>query len=66
MLWRRMSLVLLTLATGPARNRRPGWQQRTDEWLALPRVALGLTGDRPWTQDVDLLPRLLAAARHAG
>ncbi|MGJ7442033.1 aminoglycoside phosphotransferase family protein [Aquipuribacter sp. MA13-6] len=65
-LWRRMALVLLTLATGPARNRRPGWQRRTDQWLALPRVALGLTGDRPWTQDVDLLPRLLAAARHAG
>ncbi len=66
LLWRRMSLVLLTLATGPARNRRPGWQQRTDEWLALPRVALGLVHEEPWTQDHDLLPRLLAAARASG
>lgn len=62
MLWRRMSLVMLTLATGPARHRRRGWQQRTDQWLALPRAALQHVDRRPWTVGPDVLTSLLAAA----
>ncbi|WP_380168808.1 phosphotransferase [Jannaschia sp. R86511] len=61
LLWRRTALVLLTLATGPVRNRRPGWERRTQQWLGLPRVMLQQAHRRPWTHGPDLLPRLLAA-----
>jgi hypothetical protein len=65
-LWRRMSLVLLTLATGPVRNRRRGWEQRTDEWLRLPEVALEMLDERPWEQGPDLLGRMLETVRSRG
>jgi hypothetical protein len=63
MLWRRTALVLLTLATGPARNRRAGWGERTDEWIRLPQVALEMLDERPWEQGPELLGRLLGAVR---
>ena len=62
LLWRRMSLVLLTLATGPARHRRPGWRRRTEAWLALPLAAVRVAGQRPWRLGPQLLPRLLSEA----
>lgn len=66
LLWRRMSSVLLTLATGPVRNRRRGWESRTDEWLRLPEVALEMVDERPWDQGPELLVRMLDTVRARG